>query len=113
MSGFNDMSTLLGHFVLSPREREKRDRIDSRGDERQGRKKNRNVRKKQKKYKQSPSTLTCYSRPCPPVSQYQLDSPVMKGITFAKPNHPKIVKCLFVCLIGSQNCYGQVELVSY
>ena len=43
MLGFNDMSTLLGHFVLSPREREKRDRIDSRGDERQGRKKNRNV----------------------------------------------------------------------
>ena len=28
--GFNDMSTLVGHFVLSPREREKR---DSRGDE--------------------------------------------------------------------------------
>ena len=29
--GFNGMSTLAGHFVLSPREREKRDR---RGDER-------------------------------------------------------------------------------
>ena len=42
--GFNDMSTLVGHFVLSPREREKRDRRDSRGDERegQGRKRNRN-----------------------------------------------------------------------
>ena len=39
--GFNDTSTLVGHFVLSPREREKRDR---RGDERegQGRKKNKN-----------------------------------------------------------------------
>ena len=24
--GFNDTSTLVGHFVLSPREREKRDR---------------------------------------------------------------------------------------
>ena len=35
--GFNYMSTLAGHFVSSPREREKR---DSRGDERerQGRK---------------------------------------------------------------------------
>ena len=30
------MSTLVGHFVLSPREREKRDRTDSRGDEREG-----------------------------------------------------------------------------
>ena len=39
--GFNSMSTLESHFVLSPREREKRDR---RGDERegQGRKRNRN-----------------------------------------------------------------------
>ena len=30
------LSTLMGHFVLSPREREKRDRRDSRGDEREG-----------------------------------------------------------------------------
>ena len=34
--GFNDTSTLVGHFVSSPREREKRDRKDSRGDEREG-----------------------------------------------------------------------------
>ena len=42
--GFNDTSTLEGHFVSSPREREKRDRRESRGDERegQGRKRNRN-----------------------------------------------------------------------
>ena len=42
--GFNDTSTLEGHFVPSPREREKRDRRESRGDERegQGRKRNRN-----------------------------------------------------------------------
>ena len=33
MLGFNDMSTLVGHFVSSAREREKR---DSRGDEREG-----------------------------------------------------------------------------
>ena len=41
--GFNDTSTLKGHFVSSPREREKRDRRDSRRDERegQGRKRNR------------------------------------------------------------------------
>ena len=31
--GFNDTSTLEGHFVSSPREREKRDRRESRGDE--------------------------------------------------------------------------------
>ena len=44
MLEFNDMSTLVGHFVLSLREREKRDRRKSRGDEReeQGRKRNRN-----------------------------------------------------------------------
>ena len=35
--GFNDMSTLVGHIVLSPREREKRDRReDSTGDEKEG-----------------------------------------------------------------------------
>ena len=32
--GFNNTSTLVGHFESSPREREKRDRRDSRGDER-------------------------------------------------------------------------------
>ena len=34
--GFNDTSTLVGHFVSSPREREKIDRRDSRRDEREG-----------------------------------------------------------------------------
>ena len=34
--GVDDTSTLVGHFVSSPREREKRDRSDSRGDEREG-----------------------------------------------------------------------------
>ena len=33
--GFNDTSTLVGHFVSSPREREKRDRRGSRRDERE------------------------------------------------------------------------------
>ena len=32
--GVNNTSTLVDHFVLSPREREKRDRRDSRRDER-------------------------------------------------------------------------------
>ena len=50
--GFNNMPTLIGHFVSSHREREKRDTIDSKADEResQGRKENewkwRNSRKK-------------------------------------------------------------------
>ena len=41
---FNDTSTLVDHFVSSPREREKRDRRESTVDERegQGRKRNRN-----------------------------------------------------------------------
>ena len=34
--GFNDMSTPVGHFVLSPREREKRDQNHSKGDEKEG-----------------------------------------------------------------------------
>ena len=33
MLGFNDMSILVDHFVLSAREREKRVRRDSRGDD--------------------------------------------------------------------------------
>ena len=36
MLGFDDTSTLAGHFVSSPREREKRYRRDSRRDEREG-----------------------------------------------------------------------------
>ena len=61
------MSTLVGHIVLSPRKVEKRDRRDSRRDERegQGRKRNRNE-----------SEETEDIRPCPTVSQYQLDTPV-------------------------------------
>ena len=38
---FNDTSALVGHFVSAPREREKRDRRDSRGDEREGQGRNR------------------------------------------------------------------------
>ena len=78
--GFNDTSTLVGHFVSSPREREKRDRRDCRRDEREGqvRKTNKNESKETEEIQHSPSTLTCYkgNRPCPIVSQYQLDAPV-------------------------------------
>ena len=54
--GFNDTSTLVGHFVSSPREREKRDRKDSGGDKRegQGRKRNRNEKEETEKIKTFP-----------------------------------------------------------
>ena len=91
--GFNDTSTLV-HFVFSPREREKRDRRDSRGEE-QVRKRNRNESEETEKIRISPSTLTCYkdSRPCQTVSQYQLDTPVKKDTRHlrcsAPPDHPQ------------------------
>ena len=69
-------STLVGHFVSSPTEREKRDRRDSRGVEREGQW--RNEREETEEIKTFPSTLTCYndSKPCPTVSRHQLDAPV-------------------------------------
>ena len=56
MLGFNDTPTLVGHFVSSPREREKSNRRDSRGDlrEGQGRKKNRNESKETEEIKTFP-----------------------------------------------------------
>ena len=78
--GFNETSTLVGHFLSSPREREKRGRRDSSGDERegQGRKMNRNEREETEEIKTFPLYLTCYknSRACQTVNQYQLDIPV-------------------------------------
>ena len=70
--GFNDTSTLVGHFVSSPREREKRDRRDSRGDKK-GTGKKEEQESKGRNRKTFPSTLTCYkdSKPCPTVSHYQ------------------------------------------
>ena len=51
MLGFNDTSTLVGHFLSSPREREKRNRRGSKRDEREGqwRKRNRNESEDPKK----------------------------------------------------------------
>ena len=55
MLEFNNTSTLVGHFVSSPRERVKRDGKD-RGDKRegQGRKKNRNESKETEEIKTFP-----------------------------------------------------------
>ena len=46
--GFNETSTLVGHFVSSPREREKRDTSDSRGEEREGQGTGMKVKKQKK-----------------------------------------------------------------
>ena len=50
--------------------------------ERDREERNRNESEETEEIKYSPSTLTCYkdSRPCPTVSQYQLDAPVTAGI---------------------------------
>ena len=64
--GLNDTSTLVGHFVLSPGEREKRDRRDSREDEREGQGK-----KKENKWKwrnrRNKKTPTSPPHPHPPL----------------------------------------------
>ena len=90
--GLNDTSTLVGHFVSSPREMEKRDRRDSSRDERegQGRKRNRNENEETEEIKAFPSTFTCYkdSRPCPTVSQYQLEAPVTHGTRHLRTTQP-------------------------
>ena len=70
------MSTPVGHFVSSPREREKR---DSRGDERagHGRKRNKNESEETEEIKTFPPLslpATKDSRPCPTVSQFRMDA---------------------------------------
>ena len=72
---FNDTSTFVGHFVWSPREREKRDRRDSRGAARegQGRKRNRNESEETEEIKtfpQYPYLLQWYQAlpNCKPIS---------------------------------------------
>ena len=78
--GFNDTSTLVGHFVSSPTEKEKRDKRDSRGDEREGqeRKRNRNESEETEEIKTFPlhPYLLKDSRPCPTVSYYRFDTTV-------------------------------------
>ena len=69
---FKATSTFLGHFVSSPREREKRDRFSR--DERlgQGRKRKRNESKETEEIKNIPP----FTLSCPAVSQFQLDAPM-------------------------------------
>ena len=60
--GLNDTSVLLGNFVTFPREREKSDRIYSRGDKRegQGRKNNKNESEDTEEIKKKHSQSTMY-----------------------------------------------------
>ena len=90
--GFKDTPTLVGHFVSSPNEREREieemvEEIKER-DRGEGRMNDSEETEEIKKY--SPSTLTCCkdSRPCPTVSQYQLDAPVTQNtrhLCFTQP----------------------------
>ena len=75
--GYNDTSTLVCHFVLSPREREKRDRRGSIRNEKegQGRKRNRKESKEpEKNYSPLYPYLLQWYQALPTVSQYQLDT---------------------------------------
>ena len=86
--GFNNTSTRVGHFTSSLREREKSDRRDSRGEEREGQGRKRKMKESDETEKiKTPlppaSTLTCSedSRPCQTVSQYQLGHPQLFQLT--------------------------------
>ena len=60
MLGFNDTLNLVGHFVSSLKEMEKKDRRYSRGDEREGQARRKmNERRTEEMVKIKTSTLTC------------------------------------------------------
>ena len=69
-------------ILSSPREREKRDRTDSRGEEREWHRRKLKLKESEgtEEITTIPSTLTCCkdSRPCLTVSQYHLGTPVTK-----------------------------------
>ena len=77
--GFNDTSTLVGHFVSSPREREKRDRRDSRRGEKevQGRKRDKSESEETEEIK----TFPLY----PYLLQGQQALPNCKPISVGRP----------------------------
>ena len=61
MLGFKDTSTFVGHFVSSPREGEKSDRRDSRGDERAGQERKRKMNESEETEEIITSTTTLTS----------------------------------------------------
>ena len=116
--GYNKMSTLVGHFVSSPRDREKRDRRDSRGDEREGLGRKREM-KESEGTEEITFPLTCCkdSRPCPTVSQYQWGAPVTKAtghLCLTQPpsvfNHQRtLIVIRYLKLHTSQNCRRKLK----
>ena len=69
--------------------------------------------KKQKKWKHHLPTLTCYkdSRPCPPVSQYQLDAPVTWYMTTSHhPTTPCICRKLILTYKLSQGVFRMKDI---
>ena len=79
MLGFKDTSTLVGHFVSCRSEREKE--IEEIVEEMKERDREEigimNEREETEEIKTIPSTFTCSKdKPCPTVSQYQLNAPV-------------------------------------
>ena len=85
MLGFNDMSTLVGHFVLFAREKGEK-RRDSSGNERegQGRKRNRREREETEEIK----TVPLY----PYLLQGQQALPNCKPISFGRPSDERYMK---------------------
>ena len=89
MLGFNDTSTLEGHFVSSPREREKRDRRESRENERegQGRKRNRNESEETEEIK----TFPLYPYPLQGSQALPNCKPILVGrpgdVRYTAPSH--------------------------
>ena len=76
MLGVNDTSTIVGHFVSSPTEREKNEEIveEIKVGDRGERKMNASEEKKTKKHPSSNLTSSKDSRPCPTVSKSQFDA---------------------------------------
>ena len=77
--GFNDTSTLVGHFVSSSREREKIDRRDSREDEREG-----YGRKREMKESEGTEEITTFPL-YPYLLQGQQALPSCKPISVGRP----------------------------
>ena len=93
----------MGHFELSPREREKSDRIDSRGDERegQGRKRNRNESEETEEIKIFPIYLLQGLQALPNCKPITVGRP--GDVRYKTPSHHpttpyRLDRCLYVKL---------------
>ena len=110
----------MGHFVLSPREREKRDRRGNRGDESEGQKRerNRNESEETEEIKTFPNTLTCYkdSRPCPTISQNHLDAPVTydtRHLHHTRPPPNLMDNIIIKTILGKISFETKVKLLQF